>query len=307
MTMPGVTNGWWRNTAPLVLAPELADAVRNLTIAGREIALGTLAGIHRSTRSGSSIEFSEHRRYSPGDDLRRIDWKALARTDRLHIKTFEDEVNLNLYLLCDHSGSMGYGYQGPTKLDKARVLAAALAHIALHQRDAVGLVGIRDGVTTWLPAASTPRHATRVASALLEMRPEGPSDLTRALSEVADRLPPRAVVIIVSDLIDPDCAFQPLLRALTARGLDCAVLHILDPAERSFPYQEPSLFEGMEDATTLFTHPAAIRRAYQDELGAFLAGVRRDAGAAGVGYYLLDDEQSPQMALTGFLRARQRA
>jgi uncharacterized protein (DUF58 family) len=285
-----------------VLVPELADAVQKFTLAARDVALGTLAGLHRST----SIEFSEHRRYTLGDDLRRIDWKALARSDRLQMKTFEDERNLTLYCVCDHSRSMGFGSTAAAKIDKARLLAAALAYIAIHQRDAVGLAGFTDHITTFLPARNAPKHFQILASQLVSLVAEGKSDFPRSFAQIAEKMPPRSVVVILSDLLDSECSYRPLLKALTARGIDTAILHILDPAERTFPYDEPATFEGMEGPQSLFTHPTSIRKAYLEEMDRFINRIREDTGIARVSYHLVDDNRPPHVVLTSFLHDRMR-
>jgi uncharacterized protein (DUF58 family) len=284
----------------------LAD-IETLQLNARNAAHGALAGMHRSLRRGSSIEFSEHKVYAPGDDIRHIDWRAYAKTDRYHVKQFEDETNIVVELIVDHSGSMGFASPGrPAKLDIARTLAAALSYLALRQGDAAGLITFAEKVSDELPPRATSVHLMEVLTRLVRLSAGGPTGVARCIDSFAQRSRRRAVAILISDLFDADPELPASVRRLCAQRHDVAVLHLLDPAELEFPYENPSLFVSMEDERRLFVHPRTLRSAFVSEMRRYLDATARQMSEAGVDYHPMVSNTDPAQALAAFLRGRER-
>lgn len=284
----------------------LLAEIETLQLNARRAAHGALAGIHRSLRRGSSIEFSEHKVYTPGDDIRHIDWRAFAKTDRYHIKQFEDETDITVEIIVDHSGSMAFASgDGPTKLEVARRIAAALGYLALRQGDAAGLLTYAEQVTDELPARATSAHLVELLGRLTRLTPSGRTSVARCIDHFAQRTRRRAVAIVISDLFDPDPDLINAFRRLSARRHDVAVLHLLDPAEIDFPYENPSLFVSMEDERRLFVHPRTLRTAYVTEMQKFLADTGRQMAEAGIDYHQIDTREPAAQVLGRFLRGRE--
>lgn len=283
----------------------LAD-IENLHLRAQLAVQGALAGMHRSLRRGTSIEFSEHKLYTPGDDVRHIDWRAVAKTDRHHIKQYEDETNLSLELLVDHSGSMRFASGGqPTKMDYARTLAGALSYLALRQGDATGLVTFASGDVNELPPRATSMHLMEILSRLVRLRADGATSLAKAVHRLAEGRKRRSVVVLISDLFDADPDLPNAFRRLAARRHDVAVLQLIDPAELSFPYETPSLFASMEDARRVFVHPRMLRHSYVNEMQRFLERTARELAEARIDYQRIDTSTGAAKSLGEFLRRRE--
>jgi len=267
----------------LRLDAETLTKLAHLHLRVRRVVEGTMAGLHRSPHRGSSIEFAEHKEYSPGDDLRRLDWKAFARFDRYYIREHEDETELKAYLLVDCSGSMGYG--APiSKLDCARVLAGSLAYLFAGQRDQPSLLAFADEVRCYVPPRSRRGHVAAVLEALAALEPRGKTDFERAVLRLTDVMGRRSLVIVVSDLFDTGGAAIPLLRQLRARGHHVVLLQLLHHDEVEFPFDQVLRFEGMEDDRSIFVDPAGTRQVYLKQLEAFCADVARGCREAQVVY-----------------------
>lgn len=284
---------------------ELLDAIENLRLLARKVALGALTGIHRSPRRGSSIEFSEHKVYSPGDDVRHIDWRAFAKTERFNVKQFEDETNLTLELLLDHSGSMAFASDGnPTKLDYAKQLAAALSYLALRQSDATGLTTFQATVTHEVPPRATGSHLLEILRHLVGLESAGETSLERSLERFVARSRRRSLIIVLSDLLDTSNTLLPAFRRLVARRHDVMVIHVLDSAETQFPFENPANFASMEDSRRLFVHPRSIRSAYVRAISEFLDGIERSMNEIGVDYTRIETSEPMDEALNLILRRR---
>lgn len=283
----------------------LLDAIENLRLVARQVAYGALAGTHRSPRRGSSIEFSEHKIYTPGDDVRHIDWRAFAKTERIQVKQFEDETNLTVELLLDHSGSMNYssGSYG-TKLEYARRIAAALAYLALRQADATGLTTFAHTVTDELPARASSSHLLEVLRRLVSLNGDGATRLDRSIERFANRSRRPSLVVILTDLLDPSGDLLASFRRLVARRHDVVVMHILDRAEIEFPFENPSNFLSMEDQRRLFVHPRSIRGSYLREMTKFLEQIENELTGAGVNYIRVCTDQPADEALRQMLQRR---
>ncbi len=269
--------------ADAVLRPALLDQVRSLTARARMLADGAGIGIHRSRRLGGGSEFSEHKAYSPGDDLRRVDWKVYGRTDRHVVKRFESDRQVEVILVLDRSGSMGFGTTAggppgprglPAPLDKwdaARTLGLALAFVFLRQGDRVGLALVDGRGAALLPPRGGGRQLHEMARQVLAAPPEGETALGPALEDVLARHP-RALLVLASDLLSPSMdSWRVPLSVHRARGRMAWVLHVVDPAEIDFPYDEPTRFIGLEGEGEVGLNPRELARTYRQEFAQFLA------------------------------------
>jgi uncharacterized protein (DUF58 family) len=280
----------------------------NLRLRVRAIAEGILTGLHRSPHHGQSVEFAEHKEYTPGDDIRRIDWKAYGKFDKYYVKRFEQETNLRAYLVVDASGSMGYRgkHDGLTKLEVASALAASLAYLLFRQQDAAGLVLVGDQVKGSIPPRAAASHLAPLVEALETAKADGPTRLASAVDWIIERAPRRSSVLLFTDLMDQD---EQVLRKIAQLGLrrhDVTVFHVLDPAELEFPFEDPTLFLSMEDAREVEAHPRDVRKGYLEVLGRWLADVKRTAAEADVDYQLCRTDRPLDEMLLPFLARRER-
>jgi uncharacterized protein (DUF58 family) len=282
--------------------------IGSLELRAKVVMEGFQRGLHRSPFHGFSVEFSEYRPYVPGDDVRFLDWRLYARSDRDYVKKFEDETNLRCHLIVDQSASMAYGSLGWRKADYAATLAATLAHFLDAQGDAVGLVTFTDRITEHLPPRHRPGHLRRVLHGL-ERAPAGPSsELAKPLSEVAGLVSRRGLLVLISDLLAPAGELERQLGALAASGHELVIFQVLDPAERSFAFADgtPAVFRDLESGRQLFVDPAAARAGYQRALGAHLDLIAGACRRWGVTHHLFSTDQALDLALLGFLGRRRR-
>lgn len=291
------------------LDPETAKRVANLGFSARKAVDGLLSGVHRSPHRGASVVFVEHREYRPGDDLRLLDWRAYARSDRHQIKRFEQETHLRATLVLDRSGSMAYGGAGrPTKAEHAATLLGALAFILVRQGDAPGLAVLEDrGVSARLPPRTRPAHLEAVLRELAAPPVEGtPTRLFEALTEVAERAGRRGLVAVASDLLDFDERALEPLSYLVGRGHDVVVFQVLDPDEIELPFDDPARFEGLEGEGGLDADPEALREAYLAEMEAFLNACRGKCIAAGARHVLARTDEPVEKTLAAVLTSASR-
>lgn len=260
------------------LDPRVLDRISGLDLKARAIVEGYISGLHRSPFHGFSVEFAEHREYVPGDDPRFLDWKVYGKTDRLYIKRYEEETNLEAHLIVDGSESMNYRGSDealPSKFEYARMAAAALAYVVTGQQDGAGLVLFDERVRLRLPARSGQGHLRNLVHELDNYGPQKSTGLGRALAEVAEVVRRRGLVILFSDLMDDMKEVSRGLRQLRHRGHEVLLFHILAEDEVTFPFQRMARFEGMEEETTLTADPASLRDAYLAEVKAFRKNLRR--------------------------------
>ena len=286
------------------LDPAIIARLGSLELRAKTIVEGFLSGLHRSPLRGFSVEFAEYRQYFPGDELSTIDWKVYARTDRYVVKKFEEETNLKGYLLLDVSGSMAYGSGSLTKLEYGSVLAASLAYLMQQQRDAAGLVAFDDTIRTFIPPGLRPGHLNALLHALDRQQAERRTDSAPPLNQLAEALTKRGLVVLISDLFDDPARVVKGLKHLRHRGCDVLVFHVLDHAELTFPFDHPVRFKDLEDASEMLTHPARVRDAYLAAVTEFIATYRRELGAAGIDYQVLDTSQPLDQALLTYLATR---
>ena len=288
------------------LAPASLARLKGLGLRARTVVEGYVSGMHRSPYHGFSIEFAEHREYSPGDDLRRLDWKVFGRTDKFYLKQFEDETNLLCHLLLDASRSMTY--RGPdaafSKLEYAQCAAAALAYLILHQQDSAGLVTFDREVRTVLRPSGNPSHMQQILQALDDVRPAEKTAMGPIFHDLAERFKRRGIVIILSDLFDDVTALLAGLKHFRHRRHEAIVMHVLDPAEIEFPFREPTLFRGLERPEQAIVDPGGVRKAYRREFEAFLHAVREGCRRHEIDYVLLRTDQSLEVVLSSYLASR---
>ncbi|MFP6582565.1 MAG: DUF58 domain-containing protein [Candidatus Hydrogenedentota bacterium] len=257
------------------IRPEQLAAITDLQLLARTVVDGLMAGLHRSPHSGSSIEFAQYRAYAQGDDLRKVDWRLFGRTDRLHVKQYEEETTLRATILLDCSGSMDYGSHALVKFDYARMLAASLAVLLRRQRDAAGLIAYHHDLLQYIPPMSSDAHVRRILVELDNVRAEGHTDTPKALHYLGDVLKPRGVVILISDLLHPIEEMILHLKSLRARQQDVIVMQISDPAEQTFPFDETVTFVDAESGHEQYTVPDAVRQQYLENREKHFEALRR--------------------------------
>jgi len=266
--------------------------------------VGGVSGRHTSPHRGSSVEFAEYRKYVPGDDLRRLDWRVYGRTDRNYVKEYEADTNLRLCLVVDSSGSMGYGSTGVTRIEVARRLAGTLAFLACRQGDAVGISCVAESVVRNLPPRRNPAHLRLVFDALEEARPQGASRLPEVLHEIAETVRQRALVVILSDLFMEPEALAGALGHLRFRRHDVALFHLLDPQEIRFDFRRPTRFLDMEGGSPLFADPLDIAARYQQALSAWLGAIRAIVLEQGIDHSQVSLDEDCEKVLARFLVGR---
>jgi len=289
------------------LRPDVIQQVQRLDLKARFIVEGFISGLHSSPFQGFSVEFSEHRKYTPGDDIRQIDWSVYAKTDRYYIKKFEAETTLECHLLVDCSKSMGYAAGGRmTKMDYSICLAAALGYMMVHQQDSVGLVTFDEKVRTFLPPKSSMAHLTNILGTLARTAPAAGTNLASAIHEVAERVRKRGLIILLSDLLGDQEEVIDALHHVKFRGHDLIIFQVLDHSEVDFDFDGQVRFEEPESGDHINADPQAIRAAYQAELQAFIDEYRRQCLSVRADFVTVDNSMTFDKALVEFLAQRQR-
>ena len=288
------------------LDPGVLSRLASVPLHARRPMQGSVSGRHASPHRGSSVEFSEYRKYVPGDDLRRLDWRAYGRSDRFYIKEFEADTNLRCCLVLDTSGSMGFGSAGTTKIEYARRLAGSIGYLAMRQGDAVGLACVAGGLVRNIPPKRNPAHLMAVFDVLDEIKPKGETRLAPVLHELAETIRQRALVVILSDLfVEPD-ALRGCFQHLRFRHHDVAVFHLLDPQELSFDFRRPMRFLDMEGGPAIFAEPNEIADRYRKALGQYLEGVQGVVRESAVDYHRVGIDEDYEQVLLRFLVGRAR-
>ncbi|MBH53760.1 MAG: DUF58 domain-containing protein [Opitutaceae bacterium] len=272
--------------------PQALFAIRDLEMRARVVVEGLRSGLHRSPMEGFSVEFTEYRQYSLGDDLRYLDWHALARTDREYIKKFEDETNLRCHILLDTSRSMLFGSLPYTKSEYARTLAATLAYFLLHQRDVVGLSLFDSRIRDYMPSKWGPGHLHQLL-AKLERKPEGrrPTNLGNALEEVAKLNRKRSLILILSDFLTPPEKWGVELGHLVAMSHDVRAVQILDPAEQSLEFGKAAQWEDLETGNRLYIDPSVARLDYLEKFKSHQVAVKQSLEERGVWLQTVSTDQ----------------
>jgi uncharacterized protein (DUF58 family) len=305
-------------------AQDLAN-LASLELRARVIVEGAFSGMHHNLHPGTSVEFTEHKEYAPGDEIRRIDWKAVGRVDRYYVKRFEDETEMRTYLAIDTSASMGYGRRGPTKLTYAGYLAAAVSYLIGKQGDPAGLMLFDEGTRHYLPPSTRPGQIREIFRLIEGASPAGTTDPARALGQLGELLDKRSLVLFFSDMLDAEpeggpplrrreaaAARGPVaerLRQLRARGHDVVLFHLLDPDEVELPFEDLTFFQGMEpgDGRTLLAQAADLHEAFKRESADFRERWRLACLETRVEYRFARTDARPAEVLREFLASRQRS
>jgi uncharacterized protein (DUF58 family) len=289
------------------LRPEVIRQVARLDLRARFIVEGFLSGLHASPFHGFSVEFSEHRKYAPGDDIKDLDWTVYAKTERYYVKKFQAETSVTGYLCADLSASMGYTYrQEMTKFDYAICLAAALGYLMIHQQDPVALVAFDTQLRACLPPRSKRTHLANILSVLANLQPAGATDIPGSLHQLAGLIKSKSLVMIFSDLLTDPGPVLEAVHHLRHRGNEVILFHILAEAEVHFPFEGVVEFEDVETPARLTVDAQGMREDYLQAVAEFRDTYRADCGKAGIDYVAMDTSVGFDKALLEYLRQRQR-
>ena len=286
------------------LDPDALSRLASIPLFARRAMVGSVSGMHSSPHRGSSVEFAEYRRYIPGDDLRRLDWRAYGRTDRYYVKEFEADTNLRLCLLLDISGSMNFVSNGVSKLEYARRLAATLGYLAVQQSDAVGLTCLGEKPPPILPPRRTPSHLRGLNDQLQEVVAFGETTLIDGLHEFAETVPQRALVVVISDLFVDADALRGALEHLRFRRHDVALFHLLDDQEIDFDFSRPTRFVDLEGETSVFADPTEVLDRYPRILKDYLAQIQKICSELAIDYQRVMLSRDYEKVLHEFLARR---
>jgi uncharacterized protein (DUF58 family) len=284
---------------PLVLAK-----VRSLELQARLIVEGYLSGMHKSPYHGFSVEFAQHREYVPGDDIKHIDWKVYGRTGRFYLKQYEEETNLVLWILLDTSESMRYGSGPVTKYDYACMTAAALAYLTIHQADSVGFVTFDGQVRSFLKPSSQPSQLKEMVHQMNKGCGGEKTSLAPIFHDLAERITRRSILVLLSDLFDEPATILAGLKHLRYKRHEVSVMNVMDAAELDFPFQEATLFRGLEQYPELLTDPRSLREGYLAEVNGFLAEMQHGCRNQNVDFVPLRTDHNLGVALSSYLAHR---
>ena len=288
------------------LDPRAIARLAAVPLCARWPMLGNVSGRHPSPHRGASVEFAEYRKYVPGDDLRRLDWRAYGRSDRFYLKEFEADTNLRCCIVLDTSGSMDFGSDGSTKIQYARKLAGALSYLAVQQGDAVGLYCVAGGLIKNIPPRRNPAHLMHVFDILEHTKPAGQTQLVPVLHEMAETVDERALIVIISDLFVEPAQLRRCFEHLRFRKHDVAAFHLLDPRELRFDFHRPMRFLDMEGGPSIFAEPNDIADRYHKALGAYLSDIRTLTLELAIDYHRVGLDEDYEKALMRFLVGRTR-
>jgi uncharacterized protein (DUF58 family) len=290
-----------------LLDPAIVAQIDTLEVIARNLVEGFMRGLHESIARGSSLEFVEHRPYTPGDDIRRMDWRAYGKTDRYYLKQFEDETNLRSLLVIDASASMGFGSAGLSKFRYASTLAAVLGYLLLSQRDAVGLSLVDSELREFVPPRGTAEHLTGIFQTLERAPTGGPTALGPVLHKIAERMHTGSLALLFSDCLDDPQKILSGLSHLRGRHCEVMVFHIMDPAEEEFPFTGWVVLRDAEDPSLELRLDARdVRQAYAEQLDSHCDELRKGCRAAEIDYVLLKTDEPFETSLAHFLNIRSR-
>jgi uncharacterized protein (DUF58 family) len=288
------------------LDPDTVGKLKGMELRARMVVEGFIAGLHKSPYHGFSVEFAEHRQYMPGDNIRDIDWKVFAKSDRFYIKQYEEETNLKAYLLLDCSASMGYSSGGTVKLEYASLLSAALSFMMLKQRDAVGLVTFDEKIRRYLPPRSKSGHLHILLQELANQKASDKTDIAMALHEMAERISRRGLIIILSDLLDEPEKIVSGLKHFRHKKHEVILFHILDPRERDFAFPAEAVFKDLETGEEMTTLPWQIKKHFSRMSKEFSEKIASDCRQSRIDYHLIDTAVPFDYALYAFLAKREK-
>jgi uncharacterized protein (DUF58 family) len=289
------------------LDAQVLSRLANFPLFARKPMQGSVSGRHPSPHRGSSVEFAEYRKYVPGDDLRRLDWRAYGRSDRYFVKEFEADTNLRCCVVLDTSGSMDFGTVGVSKIEYARRIAGALGYMALQQGDAVGLSCVAKGLVRNIPPKRNPSHLMSIFDVLEDAKPQGETQLVSVLHELSETIRQRALIIILSDLFAEPDQLRGCFQHLRFRKHDVAIFHLLDPRELNFNFRRPMRFLDMEGGPAIFAEPNEIADRYDKALTTYLDDLRKVVLESAIDYHRVTIDEDYEQVLMRFLIGRTRS
>lgn len=287
------------------LNPQIISKISNLDLRARLVVEGFMVGLHKSPYHGFSVEFSQHRPYMQGDNLRNVDWRVFGKTDRYFIKQFEEETNLKCYIILDNSKSMSYASDKKiSKLNYASTLAAALTYLMITQQDAVSLTIYSNKVNTFLPAKSSYSYLHLILKELALTAPSSSTNTSDALKQVAEKIKRRGLIIIISDFFDDVEKTLKSLKQFSHQKNEVIIFQILDPLERSFGFGKDAIFKDLETNEELTTQPFQIQKVYKQAMIEFTDRIKRECLNSNFDYNLLDTSTSFDKALFSYIQKR---
>ncbi len=292
------------------LDPRTLARIGGLDLRARLVVEGLMTGMHRSPYQGISVEFAQHRQYSPGDDTRHVDWKQYGKTDKIYLKQYLQETNLHLICVVDASESMGYGsVKGDgdatwTKYDHATAIAASLSYMAIQQQDSVGLAIFDQALSRYFKPSNSPGQWKVVVNELQQVPRWNKTNTGKILDQIAEKLNHRSLIVILSDFFDDIGSIQQGLRHLRYKKHELMVFQILDPMEIDFPFEDVTLFKGLEGLGDLLTEPRALREGYMQQLNDFTEQMKKMCRGMHVDFQRFSSGDSLDVALSGFLATR---
>ncbi len=291
------------------LDPRTLAKISSLELRARLIVEGLMAGSHRSPYQGISVEFAQHRPYTAGDDIRHVDWKVLARADKVYLKQYQEETNLQLILVVDASESMGYGsieVDGKkwSKFDHATSLAASLAYMAVHQADSVGLAIFDQQLSRYFKPSSSPRQWKLIANELQQMPRWNKTGIGRVLDQIAEKVSHRSVIVLLSDCFDDLDSIKKGLRHLRYKKHEVILMQLFDEQEVTFPFEDVTLFKGMEELGQLLTEPRSLREGYLEQLTLFTDQLKKLCRGMNIDYQRFVTNEPLDVSLSQFLANR---
>jgi uncharacterized protein (DUF58 family) len=296
-----------RQTGYRYLEPAALARVKNLAMVARGVVEGAISGMHASPYKGFSVEFAEHREYTAGDDPRHLDYKMLARTDRLYIKQYEEETNMRVQILLDISASMGYHYASKiSKLDYACYLTAILSYLMTRQQDSVGLCTFDTEIRLDMPARSSPRHFNEMMRRLESLQPSEETDIAETLHKLANRFKKRCLIVLISDLYDEPDEVMRALHHFRHRRHEVIVFQVFDKAEIEFPFRDVIAFHDMETHEKLQIDPGSVRDAYREQITAFIETYRRACAESQIDFVTTDTSVPYDFMLSRYIAKRNR-
>ncbi len=284
--------------------PKVLARLKDLELLARTVVDGFINGLHRAPFFGASIDFAEHRGYVPGDDIRRVDWRLYARTDRYFVKQYEADTNANFAILLDVSKSMGFSSTGVSKLEYGKFLGACLAYLSHRQRDRVGIVTFDQDIVTHVPTSA--KHFNVLLHTLDRAVPERPGRLLAVLEKAAEHFKRRSIVALISDLYENPDALLEALKPYRYLGNDLVVFHVLDPAEIEFPYRNPSRFQDLESGEEVPVVPEVFAAQYRKLMQEHIEALRTKCSESRIDYVLMNTSQPLDEALFSYLGNRER-
>lgn len=289
------------------LDPAFISKLNSLELKARMVVEGFMVGLHKSPYHGFSVEFSEHRAYMQGDNLKDVDWKVFGKTEKYFIKQYEEETNLRSYIFLDTSNSMSYGSgNNISKLDYSLTLTAALSYLMIHQQDAVGLTLYAEKINKFLPPKSSRAYLQEILKNLAGITPSEKTNTAESLSEGAEKLKRRGLVVIISDFFDDINSVLKALKHFSYKKNEVIVFQILDPMERSFSFGKDAIFKDLETSDELTTQPYQIQKAYRQAMKEFTNRIKSECLNSNIDYNLIETSDPYDKALFRYIQKREK-